>query len=263
MPWSGFDSRGIAGQIEGVGEVVLDPGGRCVAPFSLQINEIRMAALQDMIDGIGADLVTCSDCCTGIWRDQSQGIVPRSLFLDRAGSADRGCFAVGLNPGTSRAKERTFYLRVGMTYDRVKEYRRSIDDIPYFQRARTVIDLLGLRGPIIWSNLAKCENAEGRKDLPPVQTMRHCAGRFLRRELEVAPPDWAVLAIGRDAFMALAYVVPKRAVIGIPHTTGAYQDFRKTFENGRLRKETEDRAAAALSSAEPGAAWLGRGKQGG
>lgn len=216
-----------------------------------------MHGLHDAIDRLGAELVACNDCCAGIWRDQSQGIVPRTLFLDRPDATGRGCFAVGLNPGTSKAPERAFYRQAEVTFARVNEYRRSIDDIPYFKRTRTVIDLLGLQGPIIWSNLAKCENAEGQKDPPPVQTMRHCSGRFLRHELDLAPRDWAVLAIGRDAFLALAYLVPQRAVIGIPHTTGAFQDFRRMFENGRFQKDLADRASAALSSGEPGAAWLG------
>jgi hypothetical protein len=221
-----------------------------------------MPGLQDAIDRIGAELVGCNDCCAGVWCDQSQGIVPRTLFLDRPDANGRGCFAIGLNPGRSKPNERAFFRQAEVTFARVNEYRRSIDDIPYVKRARTVIDLLGLRGPIIWSNLAKCENAEGQDDLPPVQTMRHCSGRFLRRELEVAPRDWAVLAIGRDAFLALAYLVPKRAVIGIPHTTGAFQAFRAMFdENGQFRREIGDRASAALTSAEPGAVWLGGKRQ--
>ena len=221
-----------------------------------------MSTLQQQIDRLGAELVTCVDSCAGISRDQNLGIVPRTLFLERPEAEGCGCLAIGLNPGKSPERERSSYRETGITYDSVKKYRTSISSLPYFKRARAIIDQLGLRGPIIWSNLAKCENPPKQKELPSVQTMRHCAGRFLRRELRVTPRDWPVVGIGWDAFFALAYLVPERAVIGIPHPTGGYRDFRKMLEDGELRKDLEARAAGALSAAEPGAVWLGRGKHG-
>lgn len=221
-----------------------------------------MSQLQEQIERLGAELVMCTDLCAGISRDQSQGIVPRTLFLERPEAIGRGCLAVGLNPGKSRNRERSFYCEHGVTYDSVKKYRTSIGSNPYFKRARAIIDQLGLCGPIIWSNLAKCENASEQRELPPVQTMRHCAGRFLRRELEVTPRDWPILGIGWDAFFALAYLVPERAVIGIPHPTGGFRDFPKMLHNGQLCTELEARAAGALSATRTEAVWLGRGKHG-
>lgn len=221
-----------------------------------------MAALQEKIDRLGAELVMCADGCTGIWLDRSKGILPRSLFLERPDAAGRGCLAVGLNPGTSSTRERAFYLASEVTYERVREYRTSIGKIPYLVRTRSVIDQLGLSGPILWSNLAKCENEDGRKGLPPLQTLRHCARRFLFQEIAETPCDWAVLGIGWEAYRALAYLVPKRAVIGIPHPTGGYRDFRKILDKGQLREEIKDRALHALRSPEPGAVWLGSEKSG-
>jgi hypothetical protein len=222
----------------------------------------RMSALHDAIDRVGAELVMCGDGCAGIWQDQSEGLLPRSLFLERPEATGRGCLAVGLNPGTSSARERRFYLDSEITYDRVKAYRISIANIPYLVRTRGIIDQLELSGPIIWSNLAKCENESGRKGLPPLHTLRHCARRFLSREIAATPSDWAVLGIGWEAYRALAYLVPERAVIGIPHPTGGYRDFRKMLEKGRLRQEIKDRAARGLSPPEPGAVWLGFEKSG-
>jgi hypothetical protein len=222
--------------------------------------ERRVFKLQEQINRLGEELLTCADLCAGIARDQNLGIVPRTLFLERPEAKGRGCLAIGLNPGKSSERERSFYCETGITYDSVKKYRTSIGNAPYFKRARTIIDQLGLNGPILWSNLAKCENPPEQKDLPPVQSMRHCAGRFLRRELELIPRDWPVLGIGWSAFFALAYLVPERTVIGIPHPTGGYRDFRKMVEDGELRKGLEARAAGALSAAEPGAVWLGRGE---
>lgn len=221
-----------------------------------------MINLQAIVDRFGAELVSCRDDCVGICRDQEAGISPRGFYLDRSSTTGRGCFVVGLNPGRSKQSERDFFLKEGCTYEAVKEfYRRS--KFSYHTKARSVIDQLGLDGPILWSNLAKCENKSNQKQLPPIQTMRHCAGRFLLRELAETPSDWPVIALGRDAFMALAYLVPQRAVIGIPHPTGGGGlDFRKMWANTDLRQDLKDRAASALASSERRAVWLGSSKQG-
>lgn len=221
-----------------------------------------MSTLHERIDRLGAELVTCKDGCAGILQRQSEGILPRSLFLERPDGLGRGCLAVGLNPGTSKPAEREFYLKSGSTYERVKEYRVRISEGPYFARTRTVIDELGLMGPIIWSNLAKCENESDRDGLPPLQTLRHCTRRFLARELDESPSDWVVLGIGWEAYRALAYRELERTVIGIPHPTGGYRDFRKMLNAGSLRSELRNRALAALNSHEPNAVWLGVQKSG-
>lgn len=222
-----------------------------------------MPVLHERIDHFGVELVACKDGCAGILRRQSEGILPRSLFLERAHAAGRGCLAVGLNPGTSKAVERDFYRKHGSTYDVVKEYRTRIDGIPYFSRVRSIIEQMELTGPILWSNLVKCENESGRKGLlPPLQTLRHCTRRFLARELAESPRDWVVLGIGWEAYRALAYLVPERTVIGIPHPTGGYRDFRKMLEKEHLRKDIKDRALGALRSREPSAVWLGSEKSG-
>ena len=221
-----------------------------------------MDTLQRRIDVLGAELVVCGDGCAGIVQRQAEGILPRSLFLERPHAPGRGCLAVGLNPGTSKPVEREFYLKNGATYDRVKEYRTRISDGPYFARTRSVIDEMGLTGPIIWSNLAKCENKSDRDGLPPLQTLRHCTRRFLARELHESPSDWIVLAIGWEAYRALAYREPERTVIGIPHPTGGYRDFRKMLNAGFLLSEVKNRALAAVNSHEPSAVWLGAQKSG-
>ena len=221
-----------------------------------------MSTLNEIIDRFGAELVACKDGCAGILQRQSEGILPRSLFLERPDATGRGCLAVGLNPGTSKPVERAFYLEHEITYDRVKEYRTRISAGPYFTRTQGVIDQLGLTGPIIWSNLAKCENEGDRDGLPPLQTLRHCTRRFLARELHESPSDWVILGIGWEAYRALAYLVPERTVIGIPHPTGGYRDFRKMLDATILRAEIKTRALAALRSREPNAIWLGAGKNG-
>ena len=217
-----------------------------------------MSELQTKIDLLGNELTACGEKCAGICRDQSKGIMPRSLFLERPDANGRGCIVIGINPATSLPPERKAYLKYGITYKGVNEYRREKENITYFKRVRLVIGELNLPGPILWSNLAKCENTKGRKGLPPVLTIRRCVGRFLHRELEIAPPDWPILTLGRDAYSALIYLAPQRAVIGIPHPTGSRQDFPKMFTGKHLRKAIANRAAQALSSSEAGVVWLGR-----
>ncbi len=104
-----------------------------------------MDALERRIDILGAELVACRDGCWGIVQRQAEGILPRSLFLERPDAPGQGCVAVGLNPGTSKPVEREFYLKNGTTYDRVKEYRVRISEGRYFARTRSVIDALGLQ----------------------------------------------------------------------------------------------------------------------
>jgi hypothetical protein len=143
-------------------------------------------------------------------------VLPRCLILERV-EAEGSFLAIGLNPGRSSAGEREFYVRLGCSYESVKQYwRAQAPKIQYYVKARRVIAGLGLTGPILWSDLAKCENSPDAK-VPPLQTLRRCAGRFLFRELQVAPADWPIVALGWEAYRALAYLVPKRAVIGVPH----------------------------------------------
>ena len=222
-----------------------------------------MTTLQQSIDELAGALIQCSDPCAGISRNQVEGIIPRSLYLERPDAEGRGCFAVGLNPGRSSAQERRLFIKHGVTLQRVNEYREGIANIPYFRGPRAVIDQLCLSGPILWSNLAKCENPERRRGLPPLQTLRHCTQRFLRRELAAIPSDWVVLGIGWEAYRALAYLVPERVIIGIPHPTGAAPNFRRMFKNDAphpaLLDTIKGRAGQVLDApdGDPGTVWLG------
>jgi len=215
--------------------------------------------LLEAVDALGDKLLLCGDECEGIRHDRNAGVLPRSLFLERPDAEGRGCLAVGLNPGVSRPAERAYFREAGPTYENTKKYRMRLNDIPYFKRTRQVIDQLGLAGPILWSNLAKCENGPDRKELPPLQTLRHCTTKHLRHELAESPVEWIVLGIGWEAYRALAYLLPARGVIGIPHPTGGFRDFRKLFSDGVLLEGLRKRAAEAMRSIEPAAVWLGRG----
>jgi hypothetical protein len=216
-----------------------------------------MPILEKEIRSIGADLVRCNERCAGIHHDIEEGILPRCLLFERAGRNERGCFSAGINPGRSRRRERAFYMQTGARYDALIDFwDKEIKDVPYYRRLRQLVNAMGISGPIIWSDLAKCENAPDVEGLIPLQTLRTCSGRFLRRELEIVPADWPVIAVGTEAYKALAYLEPRRTVIGVPHPTGSRGNYFALFENSGLKSNVARHAKMALESEVPIAIWL-------
>lgn len=51
------------------------------------------------------------------------------------------------------------------------------------------------------------------------------------------PSDWPLVAVGWEAYKALAYLHPSRVVIGVPHPTASRGQFSKLFEQRKLREE--------------------------
>jgi hypothetical protein len=210
------------------------------------------------IEQIGLELVTCSQDCSGVRRDQSAGCLPRCLVFERANRpGDRGSAIVGINPGRASREEEAFYRARAGAYESVVAWFATLGvKHPYYTRLRRLADQCGLSGPILWTELAKCENEPALKGLLPLSTLRECTGRFLNRELALLPPHWPVLAVGAEAFKALAYLYPKRTVIGVPHPTGAYGHFPRLFSEGTLLAHVQQQANEALRSQRPQVLWL-------
>src|SRR5260370_1709226 len=78
--------------------------------------------LQSVIDRFGEEMVTCTDKCDGICRDQAAGFWPRGLHLERASAAGRGCLAIGQNAGPLNSNETGFFRESEPTYASVKEF---------------------------------------------------------------------------------------------------------------------------------------------
>lgn len=215
------------------------------------------ADLSDFIDRLGRDLVACHRACEGVVCDQTKGYIPRCLFLEaEQRSGARGAAIIGLNPGRSSHREQQYYLDRQCTYDSVVAWfrERGIRH-PYYKHLRKLVDALGLTGPILWSELAKCENAPAIKELP-LQTFRTCTATFLQRELEKLPEDWPLFGVGREAYKGLAYRFPNRTVLGVPHPTGSRGHFHNAlFENGHLSQSAAEQAKAALAG-EGRTLWL-------
>jgi hypothetical protein len=146
----------------------------------------------------------------------------------------RGVVVLGINPGPIRKKEVEFYKTNNQTYSNLLLcWQKHIKNLRYYSTLRDLVNIFGFNGPILWTELAKCQSLKGKS--PPLQTFRNCTHKFLYHELELVPLDWQLIAVGRRAFEAAAYMYPGRKVIGVPHPTGSHGNF-KTFMEELNRK---------------------------
>jgi len=209
------------------------------------------------IAAIGAQLVACGEACEGIHHDQEIGSLPRCLVLETAGREGDGCVVIGINPGRASQRERSFYRDARASYASVVEWFKVVGFTHrYYTSLRAFVTQLGLTGPILWTELAKCENLPDRSGLPPLGTMRRCTGMYLKRELAAAPSHWPLVAVGGEAFKALAYLHTERTVIGVPHPTGSYGHFARLFRERRLTPAVLDAARATLKGPAGALLWL-------
>jgi hypothetical protein len=209
------------------------------------------------IDAVGKAMVACDASCSGVANRPEEGILPRCLIVERGSAQGRGALVSGINPARSKEQERAFYRRSGPSYEAVVEHwHEKISPIAYYERLRAFLRDVGVSGPIVWTDLAKCENAPDQEGLLPLQTLRTCTGRHLTKELAALPEGWPLVAVGTEAYKALAYLEPGRTVLGIPHPTGSHGHFLRMFESGHLVAKVRQAAASALSSSTPVAVWL-------
>jgi len=226
-----------------------------------QMNDLT--TINQEIHKIGREMVNCSQNCAGISLNQKDGILPRCLIFEARESTDlkNGCVIVGINPGHCKADEREYYLDKGISYDSVLEYwRQRISEREYYKALRKFGEELGLIDSILWTELVKCENKQGLRELP-LQTFRTCTMKYLSQELNIVPADWPFIAVGKGAYHALAYLYPERTLIGIPHPTGSYGHFKKLFDKeGRLLEQFKQ-AFSQMKASSGGLAWFDGNKR--
>jgi len=211
---------------------------------------------------LGEELTSCPAKCSGVRNEPENGIVPRGLiYEDRSGNG-YGVVVVGLNPGVAKPAENEYRLKNGVNYQSVINcWSDKIYKSIYFSRPRKLIEELGFTGDILWTNIAKCEcldSAIGISFSSSPQTFRFCAGKYLKRELEVGKiPSWPIIACGKDAFTALSYLFTERMIIGIPHPSGAGIEYRKLLnDQGKLKENLKNTCKEFFAKKSNGAFWL-------
>jgi len=188
-----------------------------------------MRASSIKIDKIGKKLVNCKYQCEGVINNPHEGILPRCLiFEDRTGK--KGSIVVGLNPGKAKKREKDFYMENNNTYDTVKKYwDGKVKHLKYYSKLRDLVSILEFDGPILWTDLAKCQCSD-ENGILPIQTMRICIDTYLRKEIELFP-TYTIFGVGNIAFDFCALSFPNHFVIGIPHPTGSYGNFSRLMKN--------------------------------
>ena len=228
---------------------------------------MKLPLLKELIEPLGANVLACELHCEGITRKPEEGHPSRGLHLEEdEHGRDDGVIVCGLNPGSPQKDELKDYrdrFRQGtLTYAVIQGYwEENLCQHRYLESSRKLVWGLGFRGPILWTNVAKCEREDSERrisfDTNP-QTFRFCADRFLRHEIKACPVNWPIIANGKDAFVAVSYMFPERLIIGIPHPTGAHPNFSRMFLSpGVLRPDIVQRVSSFVATCPQGALWLG------
>lgn len=176
------------------------------------------------IKNICNKVIKCNLQCEGIVNNKKKGISSRGVYLEKRKGKNK-CIILGLNPGDIGEKQREYYLKHKLSYKSQQRYFEKIlkHKRMYFGRARDFVTMLGFRGDILWTNLAKCQSQKGVKQVP-MQTLRICIKRFLQKEIKTFKCD-TIFAVGNNSYDFCALSFPNHFVIGIPHVSGSHGDF--------------------------------------
>jgi len=194
--------------------------------------------IKNKISKIAQQIINCDKNCDGVYSNLKEGVIPRGLILETEGrkSNAKGCIVIGINPGKASKFEKNYYRekyienKGSINYENLLflwengwKNKKPVKNCQYFQKLRKISNGLGLKGPIIWTNLAKCQNQD-----PPLQTIRTCVGTYLKKELELFPSDWPIIAAGREPYILSACLCPNHIIIGVTHPSersGRFDDF--------------------------------------
>lgn len=202
----------------------------------------KMQKIENRIYMLGKKLVRCDENCKDTTREDWR--IPRCLTLETENrKGEKGVIIIGINPGHANTQERQFFKNHGGTYDAWKERfnHYSKRKIAYFERSRRLADELGFSGPILWTDLAKCELKDGNT-YPSAQTLRICISNFLEKELKILP-SYPIIALGNNVFNFCSLRFPERLVIGVPHPSGKWsiKTFNRMFtRSGKIKSKFKD-----------------------
>ena len=205
---------------------------------------------ENRINKIVHAMVACKNRCEGM--NTRDGHIPRCLILERKDDKGnyrkgRGCVVVGINPGHAGEKELIEYCKI-----KERNYDKLINDVnvnllnkDYYKKLRNLVTELEFSGPILWTELAKCEYKTykeiktyletSRTSLVKnkLQAFRTCTQKYLIKELRAIPINWPLFAIGNESYNVLVYMFANRTVWKIPHPKGSRGHFSKLFDNRR------------------------------
>ena len=126
--------------------------------------------------------------------------------------SDVGCSVIGINPGKSSKSERSYFVSNGCSYQATLDYwidheaKRHL----YYNRLRDLVSaVFGGNPSILWTELVKCESADGTGE-PPLQTFRTCFNQFLRKEIDAVPKTWPIFSVGKRSFERLSCFIGMR-----------------------------------------------------
>jgi hypothetical protein len=206
-----------------------------------------MIDLNAFINTIGSELVNCSNklVCQGINFNPEKGVFPRCLYLETDGRDldKQGCVIIGLNPGTILDKEEGNGVgireknkfsslikfkdltleqdRESLFQEQNKFFNEDIkNNVVYYRRIKAIINFLEIKGPILWTELVKCECPKSSDGLIK-STVYNCATKYLFKELEMVPKEWPIFAIGDETYR---YLLLRESIklIGLPHASQMY-----------------------------------------
>ena len=201
----------------------------------------KIDVLKNKIEKIGISMPFCEnyDICRGINFSTEQGVYPRCLHLETEGRDlnEIGCVVIGLNPGTIMDKkngigykEREHFRNLGFNRDslELEQNRRTVfqeqasyfkshtkSNVVYYRRINALLSFLEIKGPILWTELVKCECPSSSDGLIK-STVHKCATKYLFKELDAVPNDWIVFALGDEIYR---YLLLRESInlVGLPH----------------------------------------------
>jgi hypothetical protein len=205
--------------------------------------------MKSEIQTIGEELTHCQDNCVGVVANTKKGIIPRCLLFQDGVAGGNSSIIVGLNPGKSSRSERKYYLQHGIGYGSATSYLlEKSPSIAFYTKMRRLLEALNIDGPVLWTELVKCEVSENFRE-PPLQTQRHCVSKYLLLELSVVPDSWPIIALSAWPFRAMSFMMINRPVVGVPHPTGSYGHFDRLFlkhDKTKLRKSVVESYLKAI-----------------
>lgn len=191
------------------------------------------------IDKLGEKITNCTFRCDGVENNPKEAAIPRGFYLelnDRTNAP--GIIVVGMNPGRIKrdGSEYREILRNNGSYSNYKDAfeRNILYKHHYFKRTRKILKILDIAGPILWTEIVKCQSDENKKLAP--QTIRVCVHKFLKKEVSLVKGP--ILALGNKAYNTCLLIFPERKIIGVYHPSGAnvgFDEFLKFLTNKKSR----------------------------